>query len=143
MLARVARYEVPSDRIDEAVEAFGQASNEVEHLEGFAGGYLFVDHEDGRTMTLTLWESQAALENSERATGKLRREALVPPRAGTSSNVVRPCRSPSAYRRSIRSLGTTSSTSTTQARVGPPGRLPEIRNRSPGRGVDGTTAKRS
>ncbi len=26
-------------------------------------------------MTLTLWESQAALENSERATGKLRREA--------------------------------------------------------------------
>ena len=75
MLARVARYEVPSDRIDEAVEAFGQASNEVEQLEGFAGGYLFVDHEDGRTMTLTLWENQAALENSERAAGKLRREA--------------------------------------------------------------------
>ncbi|MGZ4257539.1 MAG: hypothetical protein ACXVRE_07235, partial [Gaiellaceae bacterium] len=46
-----------------------------EHLEGFAGGYVFVDHEDGRTMTLTLWESQAALENSERTAGKLRREA--------------------------------------------------------------------
>jgi heme-degrading monooxygenase HmoA len=75
MLARVARYEVPSDRIDDAVESFGQASAEVEHLEGFAGGYLLVDHEDGRTMTLTLWENQAALENSERATGKLRREA--------------------------------------------------------------------
>ena len=26
-------------------------------------------------MTLTLWENQAALENSERAAGKLRREA--------------------------------------------------------------------
>jgi heme-degrading monooxygenase HmoA len=75
MLARVARYEVPSDRIDEAVEAFGRASNEVEQLEGFAGGYLFVDHEDGRTMTLTLWDNQAALENSERSAGKLRREA--------------------------------------------------------------------
>jgi heme-degrading monooxygenase HmoA len=75
MLARVARYEVPSDRIDEAVEAFGQAAREVEQLEGFAGGYLFVDHEDGRTMTLTLWENQAALENSERSAGKLRREA--------------------------------------------------------------------
>ena len=75
MLARVARYEVPSDRIDEAVESFGQAARQVEQLEGFAGGYLFVDHEDGRTMTLTLWESQGALENSERATGKLRREA--------------------------------------------------------------------
>jgi heme-degrading monooxygenase HmoA len=75
MLARVARYEVPSDRIDEAVESFGQAASEVEQLEGFAGGYLFVDHEDGRTMTLTLWENQAALENSERSAGKLRREA--------------------------------------------------------------------
>jgi heme-degrading monooxygenase HmoA len=75
MLARVARYEVPSDRIDDAVESFGQAATEVEHLEGFAGGYLFVDHEDGRTMTLTLWETQAALENSEREAGKLRREA--------------------------------------------------------------------
>ena len=75
MLARVARYEVPSDRIDDAVESFGQAATEVEELEGFAGGFLFVDHEDGRTMTLTLWENQAALENSERAAGKLRREA--------------------------------------------------------------------
>ena len=75
MLARVARYEVPSDRIDEAVESFGQAARQVEQLEGFAGGYLFVDHEDGRTMTLTLWENQAALENSERSAGKLRREA--------------------------------------------------------------------
>ena len=75
MLARVARYEVPSDRIDDAVESFGQASSQVEQLEGFAGGFLFVDHEDGRTMTLTLWESTAALENSERSAGKLRREA--------------------------------------------------------------------
>jgi len=75
MLARVARYEVPSDRIDDAVDSFGQAATEVEELEGFAGGFLFVDHEDGRTMTLTLWENQAALENSERAAGKLRREA--------------------------------------------------------------------
>ena len=75
MLARVARYEVSSDRIGEAVAAFGDAAKELEGLDGFAGGWVLVDHEDGRTMTLTLWESQAALENSERATGKLRREA--------------------------------------------------------------------
>ena len=55
MLARVARYEVDSDRIGEAVTAFGEAAKEVEELEGFAGGYVLVDHEDGRTMTLTLW----------------------------------------------------------------------------------------
>jgi heme-degrading monooxygenase HmoA len=75
MLARVARYEVDSGRIDEAVSAFGDAAKEIEGLDGFAGGYVLVDHEDGRTMTLTLWENSAALENSERAAGKARREA--------------------------------------------------------------------
>jgi heme-degrading monooxygenase HmoA len=75
MLARVARYEVESSRIDDAIAAFGDAVKEIEGLDGFAGGYVLVDHEDGRTMTLTLWENFAALENSERAAGKLRREA--------------------------------------------------------------------
>jgi heme-degrading monooxygenase HmoA len=75
MLARVARYEVDSSRIDEAITAFGEAVKEIEGLEGFAGGYVLVDHEDGRTMTLTLWNNFAALENSERSAGKARREA--------------------------------------------------------------------
>jgi heme-degrading monooxygenase HmoA len=75
MLARVARYEVSSDRIGEAVAAFGDAAKELEGLDGFAGGWVLVDHEDGRTMTVTLWENFAALENSERTAGKLRREA--------------------------------------------------------------------
>ena len=75
MLARVARYEVSSDRIDEAVGAFGDAAKELEGLDGFAGGWVLVDHEDGRTMTVTLWNNFAALENSERTAGKLRREA--------------------------------------------------------------------
>src|ERR687887_313341 len=66
MLARVARYEVGSDRIDDAVTAFGDAAREIETLDGFAGGWLLVDHEDGRTMTVTLWDNFAALENSER-----------------------------------------------------------------------------
>jgi heme-degrading monooxygenase HmoA len=75
MLARVARYEVASDRINDAVTAFGDAAKEIEQLDGFAGGWVLVDHEDGRTMTVTLWANPAALENSERTAGKLRREA--------------------------------------------------------------------
>ena len=75
MLARVARYEVASDRIGDAVAAFGDAAREIEGLDGFAGGWVLVDHEDGRTMTVTLWDNFAALENSERTAGKLRREA--------------------------------------------------------------------
>ena len=75
MFARVARYEVPGDQLEQAVAAFGEAGKQIEDLDGFAGGYVLVDEEDGRTMTLTLWENTVALENSERHAGKLRREA--------------------------------------------------------------------
>ena len=75
MLARVARYEVDSNRIDDAVSAFGDAAKEIEALDGFAGGFVLVDHEDGRTMTVTLWDNTAALENSEPTAGRARRKA--------------------------------------------------------------------
>ena len=77
MLARVARYEVERERIDEALEAFAEASREIEQLDGFAGGYVLVDPEDGRTMTVTLWQNAAVLENSERVAAKARREAAA------------------------------------------------------------------
>jgi heme-degrading monooxygenase HmoA len=67
MLARVARYEVPSDRLDDAVEAFGSAAREIEGLPGFVSGYVLVDYEDGRTMTVTLWQTQDAFDSSESA----------------------------------------------------------------------------
>ncbi len=75
MLARVARYEVDPARIDAAVQAFAEAAVQVEQLQGFAGGYVLVDPEDGRTMTLTLWENAAVLENSESVASRARRRA--------------------------------------------------------------------
>jgi heme-degrading monooxygenase HmoA len=75
MQARVARYEVGSDRIQDAIEAFGEAGKQIEGLDGFAGGYVLVDHEDGRTMTVTLWENDAALEESEKVARSARNKA--------------------------------------------------------------------
>lgn len=75
MLARVARYEVDAERIDEAVQAFGEAAAQIEHLDGFAGGLVLVDPDDGRTMTVTLWDNAAVLETSEHAARSARREA--------------------------------------------------------------------
>ena len=75
MLARVARYEVNQDRLTDAVDAFSEAGREVEQLDGFAGGYILVDHEDGRTMTVTLWENDAALEGSESTARSARNRA--------------------------------------------------------------------
>ena len=40
----------------------------VEHLPGSAGAYFFVDHADGRALTLTLWEDeQAAIASDAQA----------------------------------------------------------------------------
>jgi heme-degrading monooxygenase HmoA len=75
VFARVARYEVPRDRLAQAVAAFGEAGREIEQLEGFAGGYVLVDEEDGRTMTITIWQNAALLENSERAARSARKAA--------------------------------------------------------------------
>lgn len=75
MVARVARYEVPQDKIDEAVAAFGEAGAQIENLDGFAGGYVLIDREDGRTMTVTFWNNPAAMENSEGSAGRIRRQA--------------------------------------------------------------------
>ncbi|HTS73063.1 MAG TPA: VOC family protein [Gaiellaceae bacterium] len=44
-------------------------------LEGFKGGYVLVDHEDGRTMTVTLWENHAAMDASESFARSARNEA--------------------------------------------------------------------
>ncbi len=75
MQARVARYEIPPDRTHDAAEAFGEAASEIEHLDGFVGGYVLVDHQDARTMTVTLWDNLATVENSAHEAGRLRRAA--------------------------------------------------------------------
>ena len=77
MFARVARYEVASDRIDEAVDSFGQAADGIQGLEGFKGGYVLVDHEDGRTMTVTLWDNHAAMDASESVARSARNDAAT------------------------------------------------------------------
>jgi len=73
--ARVARYEIPPDRTDAAAEAFGEAAGGIEHLDGFVGGYVLIDHQDARTMTVTVWDNLATVENSEHEAGRLRRAA--------------------------------------------------------------------
>jgi heme-degrading monooxygenase HmoA len=61
--------------MEDAIEAFGEAGREIEQLDGFAGGYVLVDYEDGRTMTVTLWENRAALEGSESVARAARNKA--------------------------------------------------------------------
>lgn len=76
MFARVARYEVAPERMDEAVEAFREAVTEIEGLEGLKGGSVLTDAEDGVIMSMTFWETRAAMEDSERQAAGLRQQAV-------------------------------------------------------------------
>jgi heme-degrading monooxygenase HmoA len=77
MLARVARYEVPPDRCDEAVEAFADSAKSIASMDGFQSGYLFVDSETGETMTVVFWDSPTAAESSATHAATARRRAVA------------------------------------------------------------------
>jgi heme-degrading monooxygenase HmoA len=75
MFARVARYEVEPERTDEAIEAFRAAAEQLEGLSGLKGGYVLADWEDGVIMSMTPWESRAAMDQSEVKAAGLRQQA--------------------------------------------------------------------
>lgn len=76
MHARLARYAIDPDRIDDAVESFREAGRELSQLEGYRGGHLLVDNEEGSLLTLTLWEDRAAMDRTEVRAAGLRQRAL-------------------------------------------------------------------
>ncbi len=75
MHVRVASYDVPQERLDEAVENFREAAKKIEELEGLQGGYVLVD-ENGRVVTITFWESLLALEATETRASVIRQGAV-------------------------------------------------------------------
>lgn len=56
-------------------EAFREAASQLTSLDGFHAGYVLTAPEDGVVMSMTLWESRAAMENSEVRAARLRQEA--------------------------------------------------------------------
>jgi len=78
MFARVARYHIPEENLDDAVQAFGQASQQLSEIEGMAGGYLLVDRDNSTALTVTFWENRAAMESSEVRASRLRSDAVSP-----------------------------------------------------------------
>jgi len=59
----------------EAVEAFREAASQLASLDGLEGGYVLTDEEEGAVMSITLWESRAAMDASEVRAARLRQEA--------------------------------------------------------------------
>ena len=78
MFARVARYKIPEDSLDDAVDAFKEAVGELKQLDGAAGGYLLFDRDNCTALTVTLWENRVAMEASEVHASRLRAQAVGP-----------------------------------------------------------------
>ena len=72
MHARVSSYEGDVDRL---IEGFRRQTDLVRRLDGFVHAYLLVDRAGGRTMTVTLWDSEQALAASASRAAHLREEA--------------------------------------------------------------------
>jgi heme-degrading monooxygenase HmoA len=73
--ARVSRYSIEPDRMDEACEAFRDAGSNLRDIEGNGGGYFLVDRENGTALTITFWDSRASLDASDVRAASLRRGA--------------------------------------------------------------------
>ena len=75
MFARVSTYTGASDQIDEAIRQVREnVLPRVEQLDGYKGAYLLVDRQSGKSLSVTLWESEEAMRASEEAASSLRSE---------------------------------------------------------------------
>lgn len=77
MYARVSRYEVPMDKIEEDVRGVQETQQKVSQMPGSQGLLYLVDRQSGRTMSVTLWEDERAMWESEEASSRLRDETTA------------------------------------------------------------------
>jgi heme-degrading monooxygenase HmoA len=78
MFARVARYRIPEENLDDSMQGFREAIDKLKAIEGNAGGYLLVDRDNCTALTVTFWEDRRSFEASEVQASRLRSEAVGP-----------------------------------------------------------------
>jgi heme-degrading monooxygenase HmoA len=76
MHARVSTIEGPPDRVDEGVDrVINTVIPMLREIPGFDGVLSLVDRSSGRSLTITLWDSEEALRTSEEQASQLRSQA--------------------------------------------------------------------
>ena len=75
MFARVSTYTGTSDEIDEAIRQVRENTlPKLKQLDGYQGVYFLVDRQNGKSLSVTLWEGEEAMNTSEEAANSLRSE---------------------------------------------------------------------
>jgi heme-degrading monooxygenase HmoA len=78
MFARVARYRIPQENLDDSMKGFREAIDKLRQIDGNAGGYLLVDRDNCTAITIAFWEDRRSFEASEVQASRLRSEAVGP-----------------------------------------------------------------
>jgi len=82
MFARVSTY---TGEPDELVRGFESARGALQEIDGFLRAYCCVDRAGGKGLTITLWETEQALEDSAERARQLRTQATQPSGAKVES----------------------------------------------------------
>lgn len=87
MHARITTLQVQPDRVDDMAERLEEDDVPgFQQLDGFKGMTLLTDRQSGKTVAITFWESEQALQASEDAVKDARDRAAE--RGGSSSQQV-------------------------------------------------------
>jgi heme-degrading monooxygenase HmoA len=70
MWARVSTYQGSPEQLDAAVNRIDELP--LREMSGFECAYLLIDRQSGKALTMTLWESEDALRESEERANQLR-----------------------------------------------------------------------
>lgn len=77
MFARVSTFQGPPDQTAEGIRVARERIPPVARLqEGFRGIYLLFDRESGRSVSITLWETEEDMAQSEEAANRARDESV-------------------------------------------------------------------
>jgi heme-degrading monooxygenase HmoA len=82
MFARVSTYQ---GEAEDLVEGFSGQTDALEKVDGFDGAYFLIDRQSGKAMSVTLWESEAAMKESAEQANRMREEATQPSGASIQS----------------------------------------------------------
>jgi heme-degrading monooxygenase HmoA len=72
MFARVSTYQIPADRKGEAEVSFAGALEQIREVEGLEKAVLLFGCDSDSAVTITFWQSQAAMSESRVVASRLR-----------------------------------------------------------------------
>lgn len=72
MFARVSTFQESAESIEESLTRTTDVVERAEAMPGFKGLYYLIDQASGKTIAITLWNTEEDMRNSEEAANQIR-----------------------------------------------------------------------